>query len=184
MLRYERIAEKNDVDLKKIHGEFRIQCSPDQAAALRALFTLLMDGESEPKTSDVQIAFHYLCSRLLNPNSITEDVIACPTDQWLFITALARGKSYIHPARLYAKCGSLQNALQLILVQMARLHEAGYVDYKPWSRSVDMASRSDDVDLDVDSLEEEVELWEKPPAGDCGRSRVPILESFPDESSL
>lgn len=166
MLRYQRITEKNDVDMKKIHGEFRIQCSPDQTAALRALFTLVMDGKSEPKTSDVQIAFHHLCSTLLNLNSITEDVIACPTDQWLFITALARGKSYVHPSRLYAKCGFLQNALQLILVQMARLHEAGYADYKPWSRSIELMSCSDNADLDVDSVEEKIELWEKSPAGD------------------
>ncbi|KAF9488674.1 hypothetical protein BDN71DRAFT_1512834 [Pleurotus eryngii] len=167
MMQYKRIVEKNSAALNKTLGGFCIQCSPDQAAALCALYTLLMDGESEPKALDMQIVFHHLCSKLLNPSSITEDVIACPTDQVLFITSLARGRSYIHPSRLYAKCGSLQNMLQLILVQMARLHEAGHVDYNPWPRSIDVGSRFDDIDLDgIDSVEEDIELWEKPQAGE------------------
>ena len=157
MLRLEGIIQKNDAASKKVLGKFRVQCSPDQSAALRNLYTVLMDVDHDPAKLDVQIALHGLCVKLLNPSFTTEDVIGCPTDQLLFIISLSR-QSFIHPAQLYAKCGFLQNVFQLILVQMARLHEAGHADYRPCPGSIGFDPSLDDVDLDTDLLEDEIGL--------------------------
>ncbi|GLB45396.1 hypothetical protein LshimejAT787_2200590 [Lyophyllum shimeji] len=164
MLRFELIVRTNDKKRLKLLGTFRLQCSPDQQAALNTLYDLLMRTEGQPDLIDLQKAFHALCLPLLKPELLEENVMACPTDQLLFIMGLGHDNSYSHPAHLYAKCGALQAAFQLILVQMARLHEAHQTDYKPWSKSVVLVASGrpecEDIDLgeegedDLDPLEQ------------------------------
>jgi hypothetical protein len=130
-----RFKHKNRSKKQPHIGSFKPLCSPDQSAALNSLYGVLMSA-SPPKLIDIQTAFHTLCSTLLKSDSSQEHIMAFPTDQALFIWGLGQGKeAYSHPAEIYAKCGALQAAFQLILVQMARLYESHAKTYSTWEGS-------------------------------------------------
>ncbi|KAL0957783.1 hypothetical protein HGRIS_001560 [Hohenbuehelia grisea] len=172
MLRLELIGREQDQKMLRGLGRFKLRSSPDQKGALDFLYDLLMRPEGEPELLSMQRALHALCSLLLKPKSPVAGIMAYPTDQWLFVLGYRNGNSYAHPAHLYARCGALQIAFQLILVQMARLHGTRQDCYEPSSMIVELADheRCDDVDLgegdedDIDPLQRPYEVEDDHPS--------------------
>lgn len=128
-------------------GAFRLQCSVDQLEAAQSLYDLIIKTKGSPDSLPLQKAFHRVCVALLQPQSLSEDVIACPTEQVLFIFSIAPGWKWISGARLYERCGALQLIFQLIFIQNARLIYDCQSEYCPWSRP-------ENVSIPEESLQE------------------------------
>ncbi len=127
-------------------GHFELQCTPDQDAAAKNLYDLFVNSGGLPGEQDIQSRFHMLCISLLSSCTATDSVIACPTDQLLFLYGVQSGQMWCNPAELYHHCGSLQVALQAIFIHMARMSASCTTAYTSWPTII---GQSGDVDLDI-----------------------------------
>lgn len=70
-------------------GRFHLQGSPDQLHASQQLFNLLINSQGKPHNTQLLEALHDLFVTLLKPTSLSESIVACPTDQMLFVADMA-----------------------------------------------------------------------------------------------
>lgn len=123
-------ALQHNKGLRKERGlrKLKLICSKAQRESIKRLYKRIQDTEGRLDDFISEDELHDLLFLLLSPQSLqglSEDYIACPTDQMLFLFSLST-HGWRTAAQIYERCGALQVAFQCIMVRAAhrksRLH--------------------------------------------------------------
>lgn len=126
----------------KDYGSFKLVGNKDQADAALSLYGLFIQSKGDPSMEVLTQAMHRLFDALLRPDSLSEDVIACPTDQMLFLSNLLSDGRYRLASAVTSLCSALQFCFRSVLIQIARLQAISCKLYVPIDPLTDAGDNS------------------------------------------
>lgn len=102
-------------------GNFKLRGSEDQGQAALDLYFLFLESKGSPTLECLRNAKHKLFAALLQPPSLSEDVIGCPTDQTLFLTCILPDGRYQIAKNITGLCAAAQYCFRSIICHVVRL---------------------------------------------------------------
>jgi hypothetical protein len=114
-------------------GNFRLIGTQEQAEAALELHSLLIKTEGPLELNALHPIQHRLCDALLRTENLSDDPIACPTDQMIFIASLLGRNRYRTANSIISICAQLQFCFRSILIHVVRLKADGTDQYSPFS---------------------------------------------------
>ncbi|GLB45400.1 hypothetical protein LshimejAT787_2200630 [Lyophyllum shimeji] len=113
-------------------GTLRIHGHPKQVDAAGALRNLFLESKGQPDIEKMRKLMHAAFDYLLRPPHLEDTLMACPTDQVLFLMCLVDGENFSSAHGLQGLCAGLQYSFRCVMVHIARLRSTGETSYTPW----------------------------------------------------
>jgi hypothetical protein len=119
---------------KRGFGRFVLKGDLKQAQAALDLYSLIIKTRGHPEKSELMTSAHALFDALLRPKTLSEDKLACPTDQMIFLVSILAGGRFRTARTTVNYCSGLQFCFRCIMIHIARLDCIGSDRYVPWRR--------------------------------------------------
>lgn len=116
-----RFIHAHRINNKEGLGDFALIGIPEQATAALALYNLLLDSQGSPELEDLENTMHRLFRSFLITPILSDEPIACPTDQMMLLAALLPAGHYCYAQAIHGRCARLQFCFRCVLFHESKL---------------------------------------------------------------
>lgn len=135
-------------------GNFKLKGSEDQAQAALNLYLLFLESKGRPTLERLRSAKHALFAALLQPPSLSDDIIACPTDQAFFLTCILPEGRYQTAKYIACLCAAAQYSFRCVFCHVVRLKAATEDTFTLWNAGEGIEGLLED-NLEIGHVDEE-----------------------------
>jgi hypothetical protein len=108
-----------DIHHPSCAGTIRLLLTENQLESALNLYTTIIKARGLP-APELPDAIHNFCVTLLKPGDLPSDILACPTDQVLFLLGIRPQGMYASARSVKSTCSALQHCLRTILIHIVR----------------------------------------------------------------